>query len=181
MFTEVKLSDDKGTHYGLGVHLSVQDGHRSIEHSGEVTGFVSDNVVLPDDGVAVVVLTNHMAGGAATIAQLVASTVAGTGAPTEIEKKTLAIFEGLQKGELDRNLLAPNLKDYFSAQAIADFKSSLGPLVDVSSNGGGAARRDDLPDVSDGVFGQAADSGDLHLSGWEAGAVSGESGGLIAA
>jgi len=128
MFTEVKLSTGKGTHYGLGVEVTSQDGHRSIEHSGEVTGFVSDNEVLPDDGVAVVVLTNHMAGGASTIAQLVASTVAGTGALSKSEKQAEDIFEGLQKGKLDRNLLAPNLNDYFSAQAVEDFKKSLGPL-----------------------------------------------------
>ena len=128
MFTEVKLSNGKGSHYGLGVEVSAHDGHRTIAHSGEVTGFVSDNEVLLDDGVAVVVLTNHMAGGASTIAQLVASTVAGTEKPTEAEKQAEAIFEGLQKGKLDRNLLAPNLNDYFSVQAIADFKSSLGPL-----------------------------------------------------
>ena len=77
---------------------------------------------------AVVVLTNHMAGGASTIAQLVASTVAGTGKQTEAEKQAAAIFAGLQQGKLDRSLLAPNLNDYFSAQAIADFKRSLGPL-----------------------------------------------------
>ena len=93
-----------------------------------MTGFVSDNEVLPDDGVAVVVLTNHMAGGASTIAQLVASTVAGTGALSKSEKQAEDIFEGLQKGKLDRNLLAPNLNDYFSAQAVEDFKKSLGPL-----------------------------------------------------
>jgi hypothetical protein len=81
-----------------------------------------------DDGVAVAVLTNHMAGGASTIAQLAAATVAGTGEQTPAEKQTLAMYEGLQKGELDRSLLAPNLNDYFSAQAVADFKSSLGPL-----------------------------------------------------
>jgi CubicO group peptidase (beta-lactamase class C family) len=128
MFTEVKLKDGSGTHYGLGVEVMERDGHRSIEHSGEVTGFVSDNEVLVDDGVAVAVLTNHMAGGASTIAQLAAATVAGTGEQTPAEKQTLAMYEGLQKGELDRSLLAPNLNDYFSAQAVADFKSSLGPL-----------------------------------------------------
>ena len=128
MFAEVKLRDGKGTSYGLGVDVTSHDGRRSIEHSGEVTGFVSDNEVLVDDGIAVVVLTNHMAGGASTIAQLVASTVAGTGAQTAAEKQTLAIYLGLEKGELDRSLLAPNLNDYFSAQAVADFKSSLGPL-----------------------------------------------------
>ena len=43
MFAEVKLKDGKGTRYGLGVEVGEEDGHRVIEHSGEVTGFVSDN------------------------------------------------------------------------------------------------------------------------------------------
>ena len=128
MFTEVKLKDGKGTEYGLGVDVKKRDGHRSIEHSGEVTGFVSDNEVLVDDGVAVAVLTNHMAGGAGDIAQQVASIVSGSGAPSEAEKQTLAIYRGLQKGEIDRGLLAPNLNDYFSEQAVGDFRDSLGPL-----------------------------------------------------
>jgi D-alanyl-D-alanine carboxypeptidase len=76
MFTEVKLKDGKGTHYGLGVEVRDRDGHRSIEHSGEVSGFVSDNEVLVDDGVAVAVLTNQDAVGAAsTIARLTAPAV----------------------------------------------------------------------------------------------------------
>src|SRR6516164_3719485 len=53
MFTEVKLKDGKGTHYGLGVEVLDHGGKLEIEHSGEVTGFVADNIVLPDDGVAV--------------------------------------------------------------------------------------------------------------------------------
>ncbi len=65
MFTEVKLKDGKGTHYGLGVDVLDRNGHRSIEHTGEVSGFVSDNEVLVDDGVAVAVLTNQDAVGAA--------------------------------------------------------------------------------------------------------------------
>jgi D-alanyl-D-alanine carboxypeptidase len=127
MFTEVKLKDGKGTHYGLGVEVLEHDGKLEIEHSGEVTGFVSDNVVLPDDGVAVAVLTNHMAGGAGQIASLAADTLAGT-KRSAAEEQALAIYRGLQKGEIDRNLLAPNLNDYFDAQTVADFKSSLGPL-----------------------------------------------------
>ena len=127
MFTEVKLKNGKGTHYGLGVEVVQRDGHLSIEHSGEVTGFVSDNEVLVDDGVAVAVLTNHMAGGAEEIAQLAAATVAGTKHPPA-EEQALAIYRGLQKGRINRSLLAPNLNDYFDAQAVADFKHSLGPL-----------------------------------------------------
>src|SRR5580698_7394462 len=102
MFTEVKLKDGKGTHYGLGVEVMDRNGHRSIEHSGEVSGFVSDNEVLVDDGVAVAVLTNHMAGGAEEIAQLVAAMVAGTGTQTDAEKQALAIYRDLQKGHIDR-------------------------------------------------------------------------------
>jgi D-alanyl-D-alanine carboxypeptidase len=127
MFTEVKLKDGKGTRYGLGVEVLQHDGKLEIEHSGEVTGFVSDNVVLPDDGIAVAVLTNHMAGGAGEIAGLAADTVAGT-KRSPAEEQALAIYQGLQKGEVDRSLLAPNLNDYFDAQAVADFKNSLGPL-----------------------------------------------------
>lgn len=127
MFTEVKLKNGKGTHYGLGVEVTERDGHFSIEHSGEVTGFVSDNEVLVNDGIAVAVLTNHMAGGAEEIAQLAAATVAGT-KHSPAEEQALDIYRGLQKGQIDRNLLAPNLNDYFDTQAIADFKNSLGPL-----------------------------------------------------
>jgi CubicO group peptidase (beta-lactamase class C family) len=129
MFTEVKLKDGKGTHYGLGVEILDRDGHRSIEHSGEVNGFVSDNEVLIDDGIAVAVLTNHMAGGAEEIAQLASSTVAGL-AHSPTEEQAISIYKGLQKGQIDRTLLAPNLNVYFDAQTLADYRNSLAPLGD---------------------------------------------------
>ena len=128
MFTEVKLKDGKGTHYGLGVEVMDRNGHRSIEHSGEVSGFVADNEVLVDDGAAVVVLTNQMAVGAAsTITRLTGPVVAGY-PPTPAEQQALDIYRGLQQGRIDRSLLAPNLSDYFTAEAISDFQSSLAPL-----------------------------------------------------
>src|SRR5258707_7453576 len=65
MFTEVKLKDGKGTGYGLGVQVGERDGHRYIEHSGEVSGFVAENIVFPDDKAAVTVLTNEDASSAA--------------------------------------------------------------------------------------------------------------------
>jgi D-alanyl-D-alanine carboxypeptidase len=125
MFTEVKLKDGKGTHYGLGVFVRDFNGHRMIEHGGEVTGFVSENIVMPDDGAAVVVLTNHMASGASEIGQLITSAILGQ---SDVEKQALAIYRGLQQGQIDRTLLAPNLNDYFSEQTVNDFRDSLGPL-----------------------------------------------------
>ncbi len=128
MFTEVKLKNGKGTHYGLGVEVNDRDGHLSIEHSGEVSGFVSDNEVLPDANAAIAVTTNQDAVGAAIqIAHLAAPIVAGYPlAPPE--QQALDIYRGLQHGQLDRSLLAPNLNDYFTPQAISDYESSLGPL-----------------------------------------------------
>jgi CubicO group peptidase (beta-lactamase class C family) len=128
MFTEVKLKDGKGTQYGLGVEVRDRNGHRSIEHSGEVSGFVSDNEVLVDDGAAVAVLTNQDAVNAAsTIARLAAPLVAGYPL-SPAEQQALDIYRGLQQGKIDRSLLAPNLSDYFTPEAIADFQSSLAPL-----------------------------------------------------
>ncbi len=74
------------------------------------------------------VLSNQDAVGAApTIARLAAPLVAGypRSAP---EQQALEIYRGLQQGHIDRSLLAPNLNDYFTPQAIADFQSSLAPL-----------------------------------------------------
>jgi CubicO group peptidase (beta-lactamase class C family) len=128
MFTEVKLRNGDGTHYGLGVDVRDRDGHRSIEHSGEVSGFVSDNEVLIDDGAAVAVFTNQDAIGAAgAIARLVAPIVAGYPL-SPAEQQALDIYRGLQQGRIDRTLLAPNLNDYFTPEALADFESSLAPL-----------------------------------------------------
>jgi len=128
MFTEIKLKDGKGTHYGLGVEVMDRNGHRSIEHSGEVSGFVSNNQVLVDDGVAVVVLTNQDAVGAASIISNLAAPVVLNTPLSAPEKQAIDIYLGLQQGHIDRTLLAPNLNDYFTAETIADFQSSLAPL-----------------------------------------------------
>ena len=128
MFTEVKLNNGDGTHYGLGVEVRDRDGHLSIEHSGEVSGYVSENQVLIDAGAAVAVFTNQDAVGAAPeIARLAVPLVAGYPL-TGPEQQALSIYRELQQGRIDRSLLAPNLNDYFTPQALADFQSSLAPL-----------------------------------------------------
>ena len=128
MFTEVKLRNGDGTHYGLGVEVLEPNGHRSIEHSGEVSGFVSDSEVLIDSGAAVAVLTIQDAVDAAsTIAHLAAPLIAGYPL-SPAEQQALDIYHGLQQGRIDRSLLAPNLSGYFTPEAVADFQSSLAPL-----------------------------------------------------
>ena len=128
MFSEVKLKDGTGTHYGLGVGVRDVDGHRDIEHSGEVSGFVSDNEVLVDDGAAVTVLTNQDAVNAASMIGRLVLPLAANLPLKPAEQQALDIYHGLQKGEIDRSLLAPNLNDYFTPEAIEDYQTSLAPL-----------------------------------------------------
>jgi CubicO group peptidase (beta-lactamase class C family) len=136
MFTDVKLKNGKATGYGLGVQVGDRNGHRYIEHSGEVSGFVSENIVFPNDKTAITVLTNEDASSAAgalarKIAPLVlggASGVSVDGTTAMAEKRALGIFTGLQDGKLDRSQLTAFCDAYFTAEAIEDFASSLKPL-----------------------------------------------------
>jgi hypothetical protein len=142
MFAEVKLKDGKGTGYGLGVQVGARNGHRYIEHGGEVSGFVSENIVFPDDKAAVTVLTNEDASSAASalgrrIAPLVLGGASGvtvaSAEATVAEKRALDIFTGLQDGKLDRSQLTDLCDGYFTAEAVEDFASSLKPLGAPSS------------------------------------------------
>src|SRR5213075_1148670 len=56
---EVQLNNGLGTRYGLGVSLATEAGHRAVSHGGEVSGFVSESIVFPDERVSVVALTNQ--------------------------------------------------------------------------------------------------------------------------
>ncbi|HST53498.1 MAG TPA: serine hydrolase domain-containing protein [Pyrinomonadaceae bacterium] len=128
---EVVLSNGLGTRYGLGVDVRSASGHRSLSHGGEVSGFTAQNAVFPDDRVAVVVLTNQDAAGAASeIADAVSPLLLATDDPATPRKLEQArkIFDGLQHGTIDRSLFTDNANAYFSEQALQDFASSLGPL-----------------------------------------------------
>src|SRR5271168_5113898 len=95
MLKPVLLKSGASSGYGLGVFLGKRDGHAYIEHSGEVSGFVSENKVFPDDRAAIIVFTNEMATQAArTIADRIAPMLLGiaTSAPTKEEAQALAIF-----------------------------------------------------------------------------------------
>ncbi len=131
METEVRLKNGEGTGYGLGVDVGRVAGHRAISHGGEVSGFTAQNTVFPDDGAALVVLTNQDAVSAsAQIARGIAPLLFPTASADTATKEQQArqIFAGLQQGKIDRSLFTDNCNDYFSPQALQDFAASLGPL-----------------------------------------------------
>jgi CubicO group peptidase (beta-lactamase class C family) len=131
MEREVELTSGVGTHYGLGVNVSMTDSRRMISHGGEVSGFTATNQVFPDEKAAIVVLTNLDATGASpAIASKIGLLLFAVSDPAT--PKALAqmrtIFEGLQHGKIDRALFTSNANAYFTDEALRDFASSLGPL-----------------------------------------------------
>ena len=129
--TEVLLKNGVSSHYGLGIGIGMQSGRRTLAHDGEVSGFTADNLVFPDDGVAVVALTNQDAASAGGV--IVRSVVPflftlEDSAVTQKTDQARKIFEGLQRGTIDRSLFTQNANDYFSDAALKDFASSLAPF-----------------------------------------------------
>jgi D-alanyl-D-alanine carboxypeptidase len=133
METPFLLKDGKATTYGLGVHITAINGRHALEHSGEVGGFVAENIIFPDDRVAIAVLTNQEASDAASdiarqVAPLLLPPNANASVTDAFAPKLQTILTGLQKGEIDRSLFTANCNDYFDQTALSDYQSSLAPL-----------------------------------------------------
>jgi CubicO group peptidase (beta-lactamase class C family) len=138
METAVKLKDGKATTYGLGLEILKHKGDVVLEHSGEVGGFVAENIVFPKEKIAIAVLTNQEASSAA---EKIASAIAKlmlheepavrVVAPEETQMK--AILTALQDGKIDRGLFTADANYYFSADTLGDFASSLKPLGTITS------------------------------------------------
>ena len=131
MFAPVMLKDGSSSHYGLGLFVRDLSGHAYYEHSGEVSGFVSENMVFPKEKLAIAVLTNQDASSAAgmmgrELAPLLLGISAET--PSAAEAQAWQLFENFQQGKIDRSLFTPWCNAYFDTQALADFRSSLEPL-----------------------------------------------------
>jgi CubicO group peptidase (beta-lactamase class C family) len=132
METEAHLRNGHGTGYGLGVFVGSHGSHRFIEHSGEEVGFVSENLLYPDEHDAVVVLTNQDASRAASIIGRAVSRIAfgidaAAGADPQA-RQVLAICAGLAEGKLDRSLFNDAANAYFTPAAIAAYRASLQSL-----------------------------------------------------
>jgi CubicO group peptidase (beta-lactamase class C family) len=136
METEILLNNGVGTRYGLGVSVFSQNGHRWLEHGGEVSGFTAENIILPDDGIAVAVLTNQDAVGAASQIgrEIVTSLLkAQTAKDPKQDALVRKAFDDLRQGKIDRGQFTGNANSYFTEQALADYAASLGPLGDPKS------------------------------------------------
>jgi D-alanyl-D-alanine carboxypeptidase len=129
--TEVVLASGAGTRYGLGISVALVQGHRELRHNGEVSGFVASNLVWPDDKLAVAVLTNQDASGAADdIATKVRDVLFRAVSPASVasDQRVKQMLVDLADKKLDRGTLTSNLSSYFTDEAIAEYADTLRPL-----------------------------------------------------
>lgn len=130
----VRLADGSSTGYGLGVSMRETSGRRVIEHGGAAIGFLSQNAVWQDDGIAVTVLTNAEF---ARVQDRLTNKIAEIVLPTSPQANTgetprtdaaRALLEKLIGGNVDLSLFTENGRYYFKPQVLADFRDSLAPL-----------------------------------------------------
>jgi len=134
---EVKLLNGDYTHYALGLSLGEIGRIPIIQHGGEVSGFLSSNVVLPTRNGAVIVLSNqdsiNMVG---PLSQQVTSLVFLPERKEPSNQDTTQvrqILARLQSGKIDRSLFTANANSYFTDTALHDCRSSLGRLGKLKS------------------------------------------------
>ena len=131
--TPHKLSDGSSNGYGLGVYAGTANGRRFVEHSGEAVGFLSENIVLPDDKAAVVVLTNSWFSDAfQRIARGVTNVVLPAPPATTEDSPALTrarrVYDQLRRGALDPQMLTDDASFYFTPEARSDYRTSLSAL-----------------------------------------------------
>lgn len=129
----VKLTDGSNTNYGLGVGVGTANGRHFVEHSGEAVGFLTENIVYPDDKAAVVVAANAWFADAQDriakgISDIVLPAPVASAEDAAALDRTKRVYAQLVAGDLDRSLLTEDAAYYFTPATIADYKASLSPL-----------------------------------------------------
>jgi D-alanyl-D-alanine carboxypeptidase len=134
---EMKLANGNLTHYALGLSLGEIADIPTIEHGGEVSGFLSSNRIFPTRNGAIIVLSNQdVVNLVSPLARQLAREVfvtARTQPPPKDTTQVEQILSGLQAGKIDRALFTANANTYFSETALADCKDTLGPLGKIKS------------------------------------------------
>ena len=148
--TSYVLKDGTDSGYALGVEVRyLSGGKKFIMHSGEVGGYVSNNVVDLTDDISYAALTNQEASSAAAqattavrrqllpnltppapprqsgVASASVTSPAQDAANAEAARTVLA---SLQEGKLDRSRLTADTNFYFNDETIEDYEASLAPL-----------------------------------------------------
>jgi CubicO group peptidase (beta-lactamase class C family) len=125
-FTPIKLNNGKDSGYSLGLFVGKEGDRPIIHHGGEGSGYLAENRIYPNEKLAIVVLSNSLAGSPQSdIADSIAYLILP---PTGVDARMQTLFEGLQHGKVDRAAFTDNFNAYLSPGTVADYAASLGPL-----------------------------------------------------
>ena len=151
----VSTAEGGDAHYALGLGVeTTPEGRLRWSHGGGVGGYMTRNVVYPEQGIAIVVLTNtsgfRLSGvleAALEALLLPPGPVASASAPTapaapaalpatpardveagRAKARARAAFAQLQQGKPDRSRMTADLSAFLNARAVNDHASSLAPL-----------------------------------------------------
>jgi D-alanyl-D-alanine carboxypeptidase len=128
---EMKLKNGKPTHYALGLSVGEFHGTSLIAHTGEVSGFLAANSLLPAKNAGVVVLSNedgvNLIGPLSQMLRGMLVDPPNSDAEKQ-DRQIRGILEGLQQGRIDRALFTANADAYFTGIALDDYRNSLAPL-----------------------------------------------------
>src|SRR5579884_2869941 len=124
---EVRLADGDHTHYALGLQITDIHGAPAITHSGEVSGFLASNTVLPNRDAAVILLSNEDGINLIfPLADQIARTVAFPAQPSTASEQEIeqvrGILAALRDGKVDRGLFTANANAYFTDIALGDIR-----------------------------------------------------------
>lgn len=117
--------------YALGLFVSARSGRTVWSHTGQGLGFLAGNSIFPDQGAAIVVLTN---GGAqpsfARIADRIAFLLLP---PTPADARARALWAGLAAGRVARETLTPAFAAFLDAPRLRRWRAGLGRLGGLTS------------------------------------------------
>ena len=120
------LAGGERSPYALGLFVSRKSGRLVWSHVGQGLGFLAGNSIYPDDGTAIVVLTNTSATlSFAHIADRLAFLLLP---PTSVDARARRLFAQMQGGAPDRSLLTPEFSAFLDAHRLGTHAISLGPL-----------------------------------------------------
>ncbi|MEO9263644.1 MAG: serine hydrolase domain-containing protein, partial [Candidatus Baltobacteraceae bacterium] len=125
MFTPSDAAGDE--HHGLGWVIDQRDGKRYVWQNGEIPGYHAMNAVLPDDHIAVIVLTNtdSFQGGGVVAPEAVAAQVldivlppASTHVENSVVERAREWLGRLANHEIDRTQLTASFSKYLTDQLV---------------------------------------------------------------
>ena len=125
MEREVLTADGAGTGYALGLFVSRQGDRRQLSHGGEVAGFTCENLMLPEEESAVVVLSNQMASPVPQQLSAEISSLLARVSDESFRVRHQEFLDHLSVGRLDSDLLSENAHKFFTPEVVADYVTVL--------------------------------------------------------